>query len=367
MSKIRLLYFCSDYKIGLTQTHTEQVENLSRNSEIELFCVSSENEQEKGLHERLKKLNIKMAIIPSLDIHSDFNKLSSKIAAIIEKEQITHVNVHNNWQLALVGKTRLNPFKKQKFKLIYTIHGYRHNSPVKAIFAIGAIGSALGIAADRVISMSNFVTKRFWFLKHKIDRVFYMMNKPEYRKTENIIDNTVLKLVFPAQFRKGKHQEILINAVKQYIDKTGDNTIELHLPGDGPLLMDMKHLVENLGIGSNVTFYGKIPLDEVIKLHERTNIALCPSNVETYGRCIAEPFMLGRCLITRKTGVAEDIIKDHVNGFFFKDDKDLTKILIELHNNPSLITKTATQAFKDREAFFPQNVMKTYIECLKNC
>ena len=49
----RLLLFCSDYGIGLSQLLTEQAVELSREKNLELFCVSSEKEQESGLHRRL--------------------------------------------------------------------------------------------------------------------------------------------------------------------------------------------------------------------------------------------------------------------------------------------------------------------------
>lgn len=363
--KIRLLYFCSDYLIGLTQAQTEQVEHLAKETQIDLFCVSSEKEQEEGLHKRLKLANVNMTIIPNLDVHNNFKQLSSKIEQIIREKKITHVNVQNNWQLGLVGRIKLNPFSSLKFKLLYTIHGYRHNHPLKAVAAIAAIGFALGVLTDRVISMSDYVSKRFWFLAYKTDRVFYMMNKPEYKKETNLIDTSKLSMVFPAQFRKGKRQEMLITGLKEYIDSTNDHTAELHLPGDGPLLNEMKALARDLGIESNVKFYGKIPLNEVISLYERSNIALCSSNVETYGRCIAEPFMLGRCVITQKTGVAGDIIKHGQNGFFFKTAEDLATILKELHNDPKRIKQIADQAFTDRAVFYPANVMATYIESLK--
>lgn len=364
-SKIKLLYFCSDFVVGLTQAHTEQIEFLSKQRDIELYCITSEIEQEHGLQERLKETGADITVVKNLDVHRNFRGLSQKIERIIREKNITHVNVHNNWQLALTGYINSNPFNGLKFKLIYTIHGYRHNNPFKAVLAIGAIGMALGIAANRVISMSDYVSRRFWFLNYKTDRVFYMMNKPEYMKTENVIDTSKIEMVFPAQFRKGKRQEILIYALARYINNTGDKAVRLHLPGDGPLLNDIKRLAKNLGVENNVIFYGKITLNEVINLYEKTNIALCSSNVETYGRCIAEPFMLGRCVITQRTGVASDIIRHGKNGFFFKNAKDLTKILVDLHNHPDKIRQNAMQAFEDRKIFFPDNVMETYIDTLE--
>lgn len=365
MTKIKLLYFCSDYKVGLTQALTEQVEQLSKQNEVELYCISSEDEQEPGLHERLKRIHVHVTIVPGLDVHTNFKALSQKIANLIKSYGITHVNVQNNWQLGLVGVLRINPFNGLHFKLIYTIHGYRHNHPVKAVIAIATIGMALWLFTDRVISMSDYVSKRFWFLGYKTDRVFYMMNKPEYMKTENRIDTTPLSLVFPAQFREGKRQDMLIKAVKKYVDMTGDKQIVLHLPGNGPLLEQMKELANKLNLSNQVKFYGKLSLNEVISIYEKSNLALCSSNVETYGRCIAEPFMLGRCVITQRTGVAGDIIKHGENGFFFKNENDLAKILCSLHERPEKIKQITDRSFKDREIFFPSNVMKTYIDSLK--
>lgn len=366
MDKIRLLYFCSDYIVGLTQAHTEQVEQLVKDPRIELFCVSSQNEQEKGLHDRIRKAGINMHIIQDLDVHSNGKALTQEIKKLIQENGITHVNVHNNWQLALVGKLRRNPFNGLKFKLIYTIHGYRHNHPIKAVLAIGMIGSALMFFCDSVISMSDYVSKRFWFLGYKTDRVFYFMNKPEYMKQTNTIDTNSIQMVFPAQFRKGKRQEILVQGLKTYMDRTGDQSIMLHLPGDGPLLNDIKQLAKDLGVENNVKFYGNILLDDVLQLYEKTNIALCSSNVETYGRCISEPFMLGRCVITQKTGVAGDIIRHGENGFFFKSADDLANILVDLHNNPDKIAKIANQAFIDRKILFPEEVLETYYKALLN-
>lgn len=364
--KINLLYFCSDFKIGLTQAQTEQVEHLAKESELNLICISSQNEQEPGLHKRLSDIGVQMEIVNDLDVHKNASYLMDQIASIMIKYSITHVNVQNNWQFSLLSRLKLRVGFRQKFKLIYTIHGYRHNHPVKAGIAIAAIGSALGLFSDSVISMSDYVSKRFWFLRHKMDRVFYLMNKPEYNKSVNFVRTDKLSMVFPAQFRKGKRQEMLVKAVRRYIDITDDDSIELHLPGDGPLLSEIKTLVAELQLEKNVKFYGKITLDEVIKLYENCNIALCSSNVETYGRCIAEPFMLGRCVITQKTGVAGDIIKHGENGLIFRNEKDLTGLLIKLHQDTSEISRLANQAFVDREVFYPQNVMNTYLKVLKN-
>lgn len=363
---INLLFFGSDFAVGLTTALSEQILELKKQPEISLSCVSSEKEMEPGLHQMMRDNEVNMNIIPELDVHKNFILLANSVEKIIEDNKITHVNVHNNWQLAIVSYLKYKRFLPKPFKIIYTIHGYRHNSYLKSILAIGVIGFALLCFADRVISMSSYVSRRFWFVKYKTNLVYYIMNKPEFNKTDNHISASPLKMVFPAQFRKGKNQDLLINAVELYIKKTGDSHIQLYLPGDGYLLKDCQALVKEKNLEENVFFPGKLAHEKVIQLYEDSNIALVSSNVETYGRCIAEPFALGRCLITKKTGVALDIIKDKANGFFFSNETELVSILSFLRKNPQKIIDVANNAFRDKSVFTSEEVMGQYFTAIKN-
>lgn len=210
----KLLFFCSDFQAGLTQALCAQALEISKCSELNCQFVSSPEEQEPGLHQRIRDHKLPITIIEGLDVHSNFRTLAKKIENLIEKEGITHVNVHNNWQMALMAWIKYRKLVPKKLKIIYTIHGYRHNSPLKTLPAIAMIGGALFMWADRVISMSTYVSNRFPFLKYKTDLVFYMMNEPQFHKTENKIEGTPLRMVFPAQFRDGKQQDILIGCPK---------------------------------------------------------------------------------------------------------------------------------------------------------
>ena len=208
--------------------------------------------------------------------------------------------------------------------------------------------------------MSSYVSRRFWFIKYKTDIVFYIMSKPEFNKPENHIFASPLNMVFPAQFRYGKNQQIFIKAVAKYIKRTNDHSVKLYLPGSGPLLKKCINLTNRLNLEKNIIFPGKLPHNEVIDLYEKCNIALVSSNVETYGRCIAEPYTLGRCVITKKTGVAIDIIENTKTGYLFTSTNDLVNILIYLYNNPTQIIYVANNAFKTKSIFSTKNVLDSY-------
>lgn len=361
-----LLFFCSDYQVGLTTALSEQALELNKMSKVNLFCVSSEKEMEPGLHKKLDDNDVKMTVIPSLDNHSNFLGLVRTLERLIRENAITHINVHNNWQLAIVSFIKYRKVIPKKFKIIYTIHGYRHNSVLKSWLAILVIGLALLLFADRVISMSSYVSKRFWFVAYKTDLIFYIMNKPEFSKTANYIEPKPLRLVFPAQFRHGKNQQMLIDAVDLYIKRTEDHTIKLYLPGNGLYLEECRSIAQSKGIAQNIIFPGKLPHKTVVDLYESSNVAVVASNVETYGRCIAEPFALGRCVVTKKTGVALDIIKNGKNGMFFSTTKELVEILIMLHEEPQLLVNMANAAFADKYLFSPEYIRSCYLNTLKN-
>ncbi len=365
MNKTKLLFFGSDYMVGLTQALTEQILELQKEDSIELYAVSSQNEMEAGLHQKVKDAGVNMTIVEDLDVHENIKSLAKQVSEVIAKNGITHVNVHNNWQLAVMAYAKYWSRGARNVRIIYTIHGYRHNSFLKSLLAIPMIGLALLLFADRVISMSKYVTRRFWFVGYKTDTVFYIMSKPEFNKQENVIKNLPLKMVFPAQFRHGKNQDLLINAVEKYVAKTNDRSIRLYLPGAGELLDMYKGMVAEKGLDECVVLPGKLAHKEVIKLYEESNIALVSSNVETYGRCIAEPFALGRCLITKPTGVALDIIRDGENGFLYSKEDELVEILVKLKENPSLVSQIANQAFEDKKVFSRDNVIQSYLEVIR--
>lgn len=62
---MKLLFFASDYQIGLTQANTEVVLGLYRSGKVDMLCASSENE----LHRKLDEAGVPKCIVGELDVH----------------------------------------------------------------------------------------------------------------------------------------------------------------------------------------------------------------------------------------------------------------------------------------------------------
>ncbi len=335
---MKVLFFASDFKIGLSSLLTAQVCAFVQTG-IRLHVVSSEGEQEPGLHARLQEKGIEYTIIENMDAHDFFIQKARSIRRLMKTTGCSHVHVQNNWQLALVACAKCGMRKAPK--VIYTLHGFRHNHPIKAKIAKLVIGTALFLCADKVICMCQYLKKEFALLQHKIallplgidDAFFAPSPLPETKG---------LRIIFPAQFREGKNQDMIIRAFADYLVQTENEESHLTLPGSGPKLDEMKALVDSLGISNRVSFPGQCSKQQIVGLYKNSNVAVVASNSETFGQSIVEPFAMGRIVVSRPVGIAPDIIQHGETGYLFLNQENLTDIFMEIDNQfPAAVTKAA--------------------------
>ena len=360
----KLLFFASDFRIGLSALLTDQLIAL-RQSGIELCAVAGENEQEPGLTEKVRNAQIPITRITGLDGHQDFKRLAQQLHQIILKNKIEVVHVQNNWQLALITYVKFLLLFKQHLKVIYTLHGFRHNSKWKSHIAQLVIGTALLLFADKVICMCTYLKKKFRLLSYKIELLplgmpnsFFPAEQPPLPLKEG------LHMIFPAQFREGKNQDVIIKAFAKYVSMTQDTTSRLILPGTGVLWERMKNLAAELKIDQQVIFPGQCPKEEIHRLYLECNIGIVSSNSETFGQSIVEPFVLGRCVLSTPVGIALDIIHNGTNGYLFTDEKSLTDTLLSLHHSPQQIASIGRNNFLQRNQFKWENICAAYKQLL---
>lgn len=346
----KLLFFASDYKIGLSALLADQLEALNRAS-VDVMAVAGENEQEAGLESRILAGGIRLRKIDGLDAHHNFFSLVKTLADIVAGERIDVIHVQNNWQLALVAAVRLRLIFRRRFKIVYTLHGFRHNSPVKSRIAQVIIGLALFLFADRVICMTKYLKGKFALLSYKIVLLPLGINDRYFDGDFVEPDTSHLSMIFPAQFRYGKFQDVIVRAFARHIAATGDEGSRLVLPGGGPLLEGVRQLTETLGLSSRVEFPGLLPKESIRNAYLKCNVAIVSSNSETFGQSIVEPYVLGRCVVSRPVGIAPEIINDAVNGYLFCSEDELADIITSLYNNKAKLVEIGHNNFESRDKF----------------
>lgn len=360
---MKLLFFASDYQIGLTNLLTEELKNLVRQPGFEILAISGETEQNKGLAQQIEEHNIPIIRIKGLDVHNNFIALTKRIYLIINYTKFSFVHVQNNWQLALL--VYIKYFYKVDYKIIYTIHGYRNNNYFKAILAKRIIDLALFFFANIVFTASSEVKQKFWLIKRKCF-VLYLGVEESYFNTPEPDYYAIHKnIIFAGQFRKGKNQGLILEVMSKYIERTEDKNFTLFLPGEGPLKEKCIELAHHLKLEDNVIFPGQLSREDILNLYTRCQIAIVPTNSETFGHCIAEPFVLGLCVLTRKVGIANDVIINGKNGLTFNDSDDLSTLLEKYLTNNDAIAAMGKSAFNKRELFRWSSICEQYEEIIE--
>jgi glycosyltransferase involved in cell wall biosynthesis len=358
----RIIFFTSSHKIGLTGQLTEQALSFTKNYRSEFLFVSGEKEQFSGLFKKLDNNNVNYAKIQGIDDHSEFHRLVKEFNYFADQVRPQFVTVQTNWQLAIVVAAKYIYWKK--YRIIYAINGYRHNYKFRSFIAKYVIGLALFIFADYVITPSSFLKRQFGFLRRKNIIIFIGEDKDFFREYSPPSFTETKRFVFPGEFRAGKGQELLIRVIKRYIDVSGNDDVELYLPGKGKNLETCKNLSKKLGLEKKVIFPGFLNRDQMRQLYLKCQFALVPSNVETFGHCIVEPFILGRVVISRHVGVADDIIIPGKTGFFFDDEEDLLEVLLAVVSNEALCATVAKNAFDQRDKFRWEPICKLHFDLI---
>lgn len=137
----------------------------------------------------------------------------------------------------------------------------------------------------------------------------------------------------------------------QTYSENKDSESYMILPGNGPLWEDMKKLASALYLQDRISFPGLCSKRQTKELYLQSNIGIVSSNSETFGQSIVEPFVLGRCILTTAVGVAPDIIATGKNGFFFRNQDELTILFDKLYKDQSIIDKTGENNFLKGKMF----------------
>jgi glycosyltransferase involved in cell wall biosynthesis len=344
----KLLHVASCHKIGLTNQEVQRALAFNVNGTFELKVLSGENEQTKGLKDQLYNHSISFSIIRGLDHHSKVLYLIKECIKELNYFAPDIVALTTNWHLFIFGISKL--FVRKKPKLVYTIHGFRNQSPLKGPIFRVIIGMLLLLFASLVIAPSNWVYQNFAFLKSRITVIplgiseYFSLDYQKPNFTKPII------FIFASNFRSGKGHESLIVAFAKYFQANSLSTVKLYLPGDGIFLKKMQALVGELDLTNRIIFPGNLTFFELQSLYTKAHFAIIPSISETFGFCISEPLAMGRIVISNKVGVAIDLIEPMKNGFLFDNPNQINGLMEKVLSLPTsdleVISKNAYETAK---------------------
>ena len=195
----------------------------------------------------------------------------------------------------------------------------------------------IGIAPARITQIYNGVdTERFY---------------PGAGRTNTLIargaahpDSIVIGTV--GRIQAVKDQETLVRAFAALVRSTpgANERLRLAIVGDGPLLSNLRGLVDSLGIGSLAWLPGAAAdVPEVIRAFD---VFVLPSLAEGISNTILEAMATGLPVLATATGGNLELIEDGRTGRFFapRDVESLTRLLADYVADPSARLEHARRA-----------------------
>lgn len=184
-------------------------------------------------------------------------------------------------------------------------------------------------------------------------------------KTEYNIKNQFI-VTFLGRIAKEKSIDLIIKAISKVV-KINDNVLCL-IVGGGPSLEELKAMVEEYNLEKYVVFTGPKTPDLVPSHYHLSNIFVSASLSETQGLTFIEAMASGIPAIARYDKNLEDVIKDGINGYFFKDEDELTMLICKLMKND--FSTLANNAYHDAMGFssevFYERVIEVYYKAINN-
>lgn len=130
------------------------------------------------------------------------------------------------------------------------------------------------------------------------------------------------------------------------LEKVKDTPFKMFFVGNGYATEEMKKMVTEKGLDSQVTFVGTVTEREIIKrYYAAADLFLFPSLYDTDGLVVKEAAALQTPSVMVETATAASIVKDNINGFLISNDVNaFANRLRELMHDPKLVHRVGVQA-----------------------
>lgn len=155
-------------------------------------------------------------------------------------------------------------------------------------------------------------------------------------------------ITFCGRLAKTKGIDILIKAFAILIQNRKYSNMKLVVVGDGDLGDSCKNLVQQLQIGNNVIFKGKVPNSVARTIISKSLIHVVPSIYEPFATVIEEAMMEKTCVIASLVGGAAELIENNLNGILVQPNniQELARQMQRLLDDPILRNKIEEHALE---------------------
>jgi len=224
--------------------------------------------------------------------------------------------------------------------------------------------------SDLITSDSKFMSDKIRELggsKKKIATVPMGIDTSIFNSTHQEMIKNYGEILSMRTLIKNSNIDIIIKAFSKLVRE--DKKIRLNITNDGDCELELKNLVNQLGINEYVKFYGNVKKEEVAKLLKKSDLYISIPTSDSTSVTLLEAMACGTLPIVSKLPANEEWIKNKKNGYVVngKDQEELYKIMEEALQNQDLKAKAAAlnKTIINKRAIWKENMNSIREEYMK--
>jgi glycosyltransferase involved in cell wall biosynthesis len=307
-------------------------------------------ESEGRLTDEARRAGIRVFLLPALgrEIHA-YKDISAvvELARLMRQEHFEIIHTHNS-KAGFVG--RLAGRFARVPTVVHTVHGFAFHDAESTLRR--TLFRNLERAAAHWCDGMIFISKplQIWADRERIGRrvphrvIYSGIDIQSFKRADSTkvrselaiaSDRLVVGII--SKLWEGKGHHLLLQAWRQIQGNWRDGEQPLlAIVGEGPLEIQLRQTVRELGIANSVLFTGfRADIPEVTAA---IDIAVLPSAFEGMGRVILEAMAAGKPVVASRVGGIPDLVRDGVNGILVSpnDQQSIADALLRLLTEPNL-------------------------------
>lgn len=314
MDRCKVLFIASSPRIGFTNSFLDLVQALQNRCCIEV--LTWDKEQDPGLFDKMRMLNIKFIILPSLEGKGGISMIKSvsRIADLALENRYDVVHCNTQWQviLAAIARCILKLNRNVKVpKVVSTIHSFNTRQSIKRFihrhFSQGVICLSEFSMNEVGIRHSSVC---HWGVDDSLEDSHDELGDCLREKIG--LNSKLFKVLVVANFTQNKGYDELIGIATALASQCHF----IFLGSYGDMQPKVERLLRKNGVSH---FLGRVQKEHMNAIYRSCDVFLSMSRSETFGLSLLEALYNRLPVVCTPVGIAPEVVVDSFNGYLVKD------------------------------------------------
>jgi len=255
---------------------------------------------------------------------------------------------------------------KSKIPVVYNPHDIdiapsnTHLAKVLSNLYWKTVQRALFKRASTIVANTNYTYNKICSLgvNTKLVRIPNGVAKVFFQKKELCEEPTLL---YTGRWVEDKGIQDIISAFPAILKESPD--CRLYIVGrDDGYGTELKKLAWELGVRQRIIFEENASFKRLLTLYRKSHLFIFPSVYEGFGQSPMEAMASGTPVLIRNSRMTSHLIKDGVQGFVFRDQRELAKKAVLILKNDGMWNEMSENAKRDAQKYSWDTIVKKYLK-----